>query len=304
MIWYYWLAVAVLIIAIAVYLWRRSVAPPPVIAETHPVLRGSGTPTDYTGLVAWHKADAIVGLSDGQDITSWPDSGANGYNATQHGTNGLPTYKTNVKNGLPVARFVSAESDTLVLLSTGALDAWRNKGYGAVFVVFSPASATVKGDVVFIETGTGVGRVGLAVSETGYTGEFTLFGRRLDADTVQYIHGGTVVAGDWYIATILFEWANAIAHVRLNGQPLVESHSFQTAGNTSDTRSYHVAIASSAGASYMQGDVGEVIWYNGQITEAQAAEIEAYLNNRWAVYASARTVKRHHHYTNIPRRYT
>lgn len=242
---------------------------------------------NLNGLVAWHEADHLQGYTDGADVTSWTDSSGNNHIFDENNGNDWPTYQVNVKNGLPVLRLVGTSYQTLQADSADNVfhDAWRNAGYGALFCVFKPSSATLKGDVMFIQNGGSVGRLGFAVSETGYTGKFTLFGRRLDADTVQFVPSSqTITAGNWYIVSVLVEWANAIAHIRVNGAPGGESHSFKTAGNTSDTRSVMVDIGSSGGASFFTGDIGECIWYNGQVTEADASKIETYLNNKWVVY--------------------
>jgi len=67
---------------------------------------GSGAPPNtITGLLAWWKADAITGLSDGAPVSSWPDSSVNGNNATQASSGNRPLYKTNILNGKPVVRF-------------------------------------------------------------------------------------------------------------------------------------------------------------------------------------------------------
>src|SRR5262247_3533304 len=68
--------------------------------------RASGIPT--SGLEMWLKADAITGLVDNDPISTWADSSVNGRNATQSGT-ARPTYKVNIINGLPVARFDGAD---------------------------------------------------------------------------------------------------------------------------------------------------------------------------------------------------
>jgi hypothetical protein len=48
-----------------------------------------------------------VGLSDGDTIDTWPDSSGNGNNALKVGT---PIFKTNIVNGKPVVRFITANS--------------------------------------------------------------------------------------------------------------------------------------------------------------------------------------------------
>jgi hypothetical protein len=59
------------------------------------------TPATPAGLLAWYKADAITGLSDGDPIGTWPDSSGNGRDLTQATAAAKPTYKTNRQNGLP-----------------------------------------------------------------------------------------------------------------------------------------------------------------------------------------------------------
>lgn len=54
---------------------------------------------------AWWKADAIVGLTDGQTVQTWEDSGANDHDLVQASAGSRPIYKTDIQNGLPVVRF-------------------------------------------------------------------------------------------------------------------------------------------------------------------------------------------------------
>jgi len=248
---------------------------------------GVGHPKYYTGLVAWQKGDAITGLNDGDNCATWIDSGANGYDATWV-SGSYPVYKTNIKNGKAVLRFTGSTSPRFGLVDTGALDAWRNKQYGAFFAVVKPAD-TNKGDVVFVEDGTnGVGRAGICSHETGLEGHWTGFGRRLDGDSAGFVTGTAEDAADnWYIVSWLIEWVNGIAHLRVNKVADGEDHTFQTPGSTSDTQSWSIQIGSSGGAAFLTGDVAEVIWYNDQITEAEALEIENELDTRWAVTAGA-----------------
>lgn len=63
------------------------------------------TPVTIPDLLLWLKADAIEGLSDGDPVSTWVDSGTGGNDAIQ-ATGGLkPLYKTGILNSLPAVRF-------------------------------------------------------------------------------------------------------------------------------------------------------------------------------------------------------
>lgn len=55
------------------------------------------------GLLAWHSADGIAGLADGQSITTVPDLSGNGRTLAVAGNQ--PVYRTNIINGYPAAYF-------------------------------------------------------------------------------------------------------------------------------------------------------------------------------------------------------
>jgi hypothetical protein len=63
---------------------------------------GSFLPSDIPGLIQWHKADAIGGLSNNDPVSTW--TATTGNSATASGS-ARPTYKTNVLNGLPSVYF-------------------------------------------------------------------------------------------------------------------------------------------------------------------------------------------------------
>jgi hypothetical protein len=67
------------------------------------------SPSSITGLLAWFKADAIVGLADGAACTSWADQSGNAKDLSESADGvGSPTYHTGVVNGKPVVRFSNA----------------------------------------------------------------------------------------------------------------------------------------------------------------------------------------------------
>jgi hypothetical protein len=73
----------------------------------------TGYPVGAQIPVAWFKADAITGVSNGGPLANWTDSTGNGYTATQPALSQEPTYVTNAMNGLPVVRFNTTNSTCL-----------------------------------------------------------------------------------------------------------------------------------------------------------------------------------------------
>lgn len=59
-------------------------------------------PIPTAGLAAWYNASALVGLSNGDPVTTWTDSSGNGLNVTAVGS---PTYDADALNGQPAVSF-------------------------------------------------------------------------------------------------------------------------------------------------------------------------------------------------------
>jgi len=77
------------------------------------------SPSDFSGLQTWFKADQIPSLNDGDPVSTWSDQSGNANNATASLTL-RPLYKTNIFNGLPAVRF-DGSNDSLILGSNQAL---------------------------------------------------------------------------------------------------------------------------------------------------------------------------------------
>jgi hypothetical protein len=66
------------------------------------------TPTNLLTPALWLKADSIVGLTDGQAVTTWPDVSGNANHATQSVSAHRPVYKINQFGTLPGVYFSGA----------------------------------------------------------------------------------------------------------------------------------------------------------------------------------------------------
>jgi hypothetical protein len=75
-------------------------------------------PSDIAGLIIHLDASAIAGLSDGDPVTTWADSGPNGYNPTQATSGNRPLYRTAGINGRPALEFDGTNDNLAVAFGT------------------------------------------------------------------------------------------------------------------------------------------------------------------------------------------
>lgn len=76
-------------------------------------LRAASDIPTPVGMALWLKADALSGLSDGDPVALWPDSGLFGNDASQGNPANRPTYHAVAQNGKPAVRFASAGNQWL-----------------------------------------------------------------------------------------------------------------------------------------------------------------------------------------------
>lgn len=88
---------------------------------------GGFNPARVPGCVLWLDAWGFGNLNDGDAISTWTDRSGRGNNATSTSTQ-RPTFKTNIVNGKPIARFDGVD-DRFVLPSFASLTA------GEIFLV-------------------------------------------------------------------------------------------------------------------------------------------------------------------------
>lgn len=85
-------------------------------------------------------------------------------------------------------------------------------------------------------------------------------GRRLDANSYQFVQGGTTSNDVFYIVSGFWDYANAQLTVYQNGTGTSRSSGFQTSGNTSDTDSMIEIGAVSLNQQPLNGDVGLLVF--------------------------------------------
>jgi hypothetical protein len=243
-----------IIMALRQLLWGLQGATPPNTFQ----------PSDIAGLIAWYKADSIS-QSDGTGVASLPDSSGNGNTITNTSDPNQPIFKTSIVHGKPVLRFSGAQW----LAATGAVvDASQRH---TVYMVSRAASlqdgciwanVSFQGYLIRYKNNSGVSQI------------------RFATPVVDFNDGQSI--GTWEYMTALMDFTSSSAGtytLRQNGSVLGSAGSIT--GEVPD-RVFHLG-ADGDNNSNLDGDIAEIIIYNGTHDSTQIAQVETYLKNRYGL---------------------
>jgi hypothetical protein len=235
-------------------------------------------PDSLSDLVAWYKADAITGLSDDDPVSTWTDSSASGWNASESTTH-RPTYKTNILNSKPIVRFSGTNN-----LSLGSVDMARNVAGVTVYSVVSKDNTSGSKWVLFCSgTGASTARVALQSGSSTWTGV-----RRLSSDTARLATAATnIPATTWTVFGAVVDFANGDIEQYINGTLDGTNTTFST-GNSENTAAANVRIGSDAQAytAPWDGDIAEVLVVHTAVSATDREKIEGYLAHKWGLESS------------------
>ena len=202
---------------------------------------------------AWWKAWDIVGLSDGDLISSVSDATGNGHTA-EASSGARPTYKKNVQNALPVIRLAGASSNYLTLASaiTGSRT-WT------CFAVFGIASSSAKFPLL----------VGNGGNDSPYAvfpfSDGNVYSR---AYATSNINAHAASTSGWQQIT---SSDNTGLSMRRNGTDLT-----LTAGSAPGNSAYPFVFIGRRDADYATGDLLELIIYTSALSTADKQPVESY----------------------------
>jgi hypothetical protein len=239
---------------------------------------GGFTPASISGLQLWLDAsdtttlfDASSGGSqvttDGSTVARWQDKSGASYHALQGVANARPLLKTAIQNSKPALRF-DGLNDCLriptIPLNTSI----------TIFVVGNFINAKP----FLIEHSAN------SESNSGfylYGNYFSSWQFRRDAAS----HIGTISQSLSTGAMALYSLRyDTVASVAKNGSLLLNTGlTGSTVANTSVTTALNICSRNQTGA-FSQGDLCEVVIYNSAITDAERAQVDEYLNNKWGVF--------------------
>lgn len=227
------------------------------------------------GYVAWFKADSIIGLSDGDQIGTWEDSSLNNKDATQSTASFRPVYKTNVVAGKPAVRFDGVDDR---LVSPGQFGIW---GLGNDFTVFA---------VVWLDPSQGSGSHDV-VGSSAISNTLDLIVRRNDGNGNWFAYGSSpdgtrnsdliLTTGEWYVLTWRLKAASP-KHLQIRADKAYRLN--DTGYSGIGTSPSQAAIgARQNGVNPFKGDIAEVIFYTGSLSDASMVATEDYLREKYGL---------------------
>lgn len=217
--------------------------------------------TSVAGMILWYKADAITGLSDGDPVNSWEDQSGNGLDI---GLGIAPEYKINIINGLPVVRFDRTGSEHLYRVAAPL------QGPNFTAFIVTRMTATDQNWTMF--------GLGDRSTDNGWD-----IGTNSSKRRISYWDVGNwdddIPTTNWEVWSVdsggagcrLWINGNSVAVAGGVGQP-VPPTSFIAVGCRNDQ-----------GASFFDGDIAEIILYDGIISDADRVYVESYLDEKYGL---------------------
>ncbi|MEZ5004788.1 MAG: T9SS type A sorting domain-containing protein [Chitinophagales bacterium] len=243
---------------------------------------GIGNKSGTSNLKVWLNADAIEGVSDGNNLTTWPDISGNGIDAIQNTVINKPNFQKSFRNGFSVVSFEGTRE-------------YMDGTYGSLFQ--APMSVFTVGyysdinqladdnDYLFSVGNTsaaGFNRmsVGRAKSNSGAGNADRFINTHTDA---VLLYGDVITGTQWVISSQLFNASAPYHTAYLNGTQMAMSGDYssplQNEGNFSLGR-YRNGGAIDAG-NLLKGSIGEIIIYDKVVNDAERKLITAYLGAKY-----------------------
>jgi hypothetical protein len=211
-------------------------------------------PDSISGLAAWFKADSLA-LSDGDAVTTWNDSSSNAYNVTQASAGAKPTYKATGLNGQPTVRFDG--SDVLVSTATPTFSGPMTAFFVANLAQ-NPATQTIL---------------------VGPVSTFNGFGVFYNGQVHQYwgsnLNGTTTPPGTPYLGSFLANGASSSVAANRGTTSTGNPGAFSWSSKA-------ISLGGNNGR-YLNADISEVILYDRDLTDAEQAEVETYLYQKYGL---------------------
>lgn len=238
---------------------------------------GSGLVTDSSvngnTLTNNNAATLISGIAagassaNGDPVGLWVDQSGNARNGTQTIIASRPTYRTAVKNGMPIIRF-DGINDSL---------AHPFNYTGSVVTIF----------IVAQRTGTPAPEGPLHEAQQANSGAnlFPLLARpNSNANWGSYFNAYVIssytMASTWRVVCLRVRSGTDLDLITDNNPPEVKVGS----GYYTDSNERRIIGGCPSTGEFFQGDIGEIIFYDSVLSATNLANVQNYLNARWAIF--------------------
>jgi hypothetical protein len=246
------------------------------------------TPHTVPGLEVWLAADKITGISNGGNVTSWPDYGlsAGGPHASAQWSSAAPTYQTNVINSLPTVRFggtgwfkhwISSWAHSELTFAMVMRASSLSNTYSAILTaawIAQPSSGAA------VTTNWG----GYFIRSTGKTALYWDVQAVNGGSTTQTSYDGTgsatISSGTFYVISGIIGPQAVSTRVAL-----ASDGSIASLQNTNLVSSPAVAIGQDYGNSsrVLVGDIAELLIYQHALSTSELSTVENYLKTKYGL---------------------
>lgn len=251
----------------------RRTRTPGYIAGVQPV---SGFPS---GSFLWLAADNLA-LSDGNAIASWADKSPEVNNASAAG--GLqPTYKSNIINGLPVARFAGGQLMTIANIAS------INPTTMSAFVVASVTGQQGGENGFFFmknaSAGTGQTVYGVGRAFSVITNKWTMSLNLSGSNWADHASTADLSLSAFALLSCTFDGSNwrLYKNAATDGNGALSGSIYAASTGTLQIGGYN---ASWSGQERLIGDIAEIILFNSALSDVDRQAVEAMLNTKYAIY--------------------
>jgi hypothetical protein len=225
---------------------------------------GSFSPANIPGMLVWYDASQLV-LANNDPVDTWFDVSGNGFNATKNSYS-APIYKTNQLNGKSVVSFTAASNQALRANYTqpvGSTEPWT------VFVVgrlTGGSNARLLGSVYPVNQNWLLGWWNNFEKVAYYNGFVSDGGTGIAPTTIWrlFTGKGDGSVGYLYDKGVLYQSSSA-GYSNMNGGIALSGYDPSGPQELSD------------------GELAEIIIYNGALSDQQRMAVEAYLQIKYAL---------------------
>lgn len=221
------------------------------------------------GFVCAHwDASSISGLTDGQAVTTWPDSSGYGWDLGQATSGKRPIYKATAFNGLPCVRFDGV--DDFMARTTFGFNAGPFTKFSYAIVMYRHNGNTNDGYVFDLRGNSSFVDLDISVGGRSTTARIGTAGI---VDTFTYDTSGM------YIITAVNDGATLTAYRNQSRM------SYAAGGSSINPTQFGVGCNDSGGTpqGFFIGDIAEIVMWTDALTEAEVSQVYRTLAHKYGM---------------------
>lgn len=250
--------------AIGVQSWGTS-----AVASTYIQVDPNVANVPTTNLASWFKADNGVSTS-GSNVTQWLDMSPNADNASQTGSSAQPSLVTNAINGLPAVSFNGSSQFLQVAANT-------TNAFGSVtiFVVAKPTAAPTNATI--LDYGKGATNDNIKLLQPTSTGLSLYVYSGSSSSSVTSSSAVTLNQAQLWEATAT---SSGTGTIFTNSKQGVQGSVY---GPDLSYPSQNFIGTNNANSAFFEGQIAEILIYQGIPTTSNIVAVQDYLMNRYGI---------------------